>query len=85
MRLQLVDKCFRENHAICLCRRTSKENKCEDVVDLRKQASLGIAKIDMFHACGVSTQNFATLKVTERLKFDEAEVCDTHDRDKIGR
>ena len=51
--------------------------------DQYKEVSLEITKKDLFDMFSISVKDRTALKVDECLKFDEAESCDTHDRDKI--
>ena len=41
--------------------------------------------MNLVDICGILVQDRAALKVAEYLNFDEAEGCDMHDGDKIGR
>ena len=82
--LQFFDNSFRENHAIFLCCLESNENKCEDTDYFCKDVQLEINEIGLLGANGIGTQDLDALKVSERLKFNEAEGCDVRDGNEIG-
>ena len=83
--LQLVDKWFRSNHVLCLCCRESSNNLHLDIANLCRSVTLEMVGMDLSDICGIAVQDRAALKVPEYLGFDEAEACDMHDGDKIGR
>ena len=75
---------FRENNAMCLACRESKEIKYEDIAYLCKEILFEITKMDLFDTCGVYPQDCTKLKVSGHLKFDEVKGCNFHYGDKIG-
>ena len=53
------------------------------MADMYKEVSLDITKTYLLDACGISVKDRAALKVSEWLEFDEVEVFDAHDGDKV--
>ena len=83
--LQFVDPNFTANHIVTLCCRVCKESTGKKVADFIKCASIQVAGQDLSDICDVSIQDRAALSVANELGITEAEACDMHDGDKIGR
>ena len=83
--LQMVSRNFDANHVICLCCQESKQNRGADVASLLQEVVLEMTGMNLITICGIAVQDRAALSVPAYLGFDEAESCDMHDGDKIGR
>ena len=83
--LQFVDPKFRTNHVLCLCCRVCPGNLGVDISKFIQDVSLEVLGQELAVICDSSVQDRAALSVSNHLGITEAEPCDMHDGDKIGR
>ena len=68
-----------------MCSRDSKKNTGDVVAALCKSICIEMTGMELSSIIGAAVQDRAALSVPDYIGLDEAEACDMHDGDKIGR